>query len=73
MIMKNNEFVEQVKKLCSEKEMNYIDAVIKVCEDQNVEIETAAHWIKQDVVFKSFIQAEAENLNILKKTARLPI
>lgn len=71
--MKNNEFVEQVKKLCAEKSMSYIDAVIKVCELENVEIETAAHWIKQDVIFKSSIQLEAENLNFLKKGARLPI
>jgi hypothetical protein len=38
-----------------------------------VEIEYVASFIKKDPVFKSKIEAEAENLNILKKTARLPI
>lgn len=71
--MNSNNFVDRVIKLCSEKNMEYIDAVVKLCEEENIEIETAAYWIKKDPTIKSFIQSEAENLNFLKKTARLPI
>ena len=71
--MNNNEFVEKVQKLCLEKNIEYIDAVLILCERENIEIETAAYWIKKDPAMKSYIQAEAENLNVLKKTARLPI
>jgi hypothetical protein len=38
-----------------------------------VEVEYAAALIKKDPVFKSKIEVEAENLNILKKGARLPV
>lgn len=53
--------------------MEYIDAVVYWCERNNVEIEYAAALIKKDSVIMSHIQTEAENLNILKKTAKLPI
>lgn len=53
--------------------MEYIDAVVYWCEKNNVEVEYAAALIKKDSVILSQIQTEAENLNILKKTAKLPI
>jgi hypothetical protein len=43
------------------------------CEKNNIEVETAAVWIKKDNSLKSKVQAEAEELNILKRGARLPI
>jgi hypothetical protein len=72
-MLKNSGFVEEVEKLCREKNIEYIDAVVFWCEKNNLEIETAAYWIKKDPAMRSKIQAEAENLNILKRGARLPI
>jgi uncharacterized protein YeaC (DUF1315 family) len=72
-MFKNSIFVEEVEKLCKDKNIEYIDAVVFWCEKNNLEIETAAYWIKKDPVMKSKLQVEAENLNILKKGARLPI
>lgn len=72
MSIKNN-FVEEVEKLCLEKNIEYIDAVVIWCEKNNLEVETAAYWIRKDITMKSKIQAEAENLNVLKKGAQLPI
>lgn len=69
---KTNTFVEEIETLCREKSIEYIDAVVIWCERNNLEIETAAYWIKKDPVMKSKIQSEAENLNFLKKGARLP-
>lgn len=68
-----NFFVEEIETLCREKNIEYIDAVVLWCEKNNLEVETAAFWIKKDSTMKSKIQAEAETLNILKRGAKLPI
>jgi hypothetical protein len=62
-----------VENLCQSKNLEYIDAVVYWCEQHKVEIEFVAQMIKKDPALKSKIQAEAENLNILKRGARLPI
>ena len=72
-MLKNSGFVEEVEKLCREKNIEYTDAVVFWCEKNNLEIEQAAYWIKKDPAMRAKIQAEAENLNILKRGARLPI
>lgn len=72
-MLKQLNFSQDVRKLCQEKSMEYIDAVVHWCEKNNVEVEYAAALIKKDSVILSQIQTEAENLNILKKTAKLPI
>jgi hypothetical protein len=71
--LSNTFFINEIETLCQSKNIEYIDAVVYWCEKNNVEIEYVASFIKKDPVFKSKIEAEAENLNILKKTARLPI
>lgn len=48
---------------------SYVEAVIKWCEENNVELETAADLIKKSSPLKTKIQAEAEEVNILKKTS----
>lgn len=68
-----NFFVEEIEILCREKNIEYIDAVVLWCEKNNLEVETAAFWIKKDPTMKSKIQAEAETLNILKRGAKLPV
>jgi hypothetical protein len=71
-MIKNN-FVEEIELLCREKNIEYIDAIVMWCEKNNLEVETAAYWIKKDPCMKMKVQAEAETLNILKRGARLPI
>jgi hypothetical protein len=71
--MNNFAFIEEIEKLCITKNIEYIDAIVLWCERNNLEVETAAGWIKKDPVMKSKIQAEAENLNVLKRGARLPL
>ena len=53
--------------------MEFIDAVIQWCDMNNTEVEYAAALIKRDPYILSNIQVEAEDLNFLKKCARLPI
>lgn len=71
-MIKNN-FVEEIEVLCKEKNIEYIDAIVLWCEKNKLEVETAAYWIKKDPTMKAKIQAEAENLNFMKRGARLPI
>lgn len=71
-MIKNN-FVEEVEDLIRDKKMEYIDAVVMWCAKNNLDVETAAYWIKKDSTMKAKIQAEAENMNVLKRGARLPI
>jgi len=67
------DFVKEIDKLVIDKNLNFFDAVMHYCEVNNIEVETAASLVKQSTVLKARIQIEAENLNLMKKTARLPI
>jgi len=71
--LNDRSFVDEIEHLCKSKNLEYIDAVVHWCEKNKFEVEFAASLIKKDVVLKSKIQEEAENLNVLKRTARLPI
>lgn len=72
-MLKNNSFIEDIETLCANKNIEYIDAIIMWCEKNNLEIEYAAEIIKKNPLIKSKVQYEAENLNFLQKSARLPI
>ena len=71
--LNSNNFAMEIEELCQKSGVEYIDAVVYWCEKNKVEVEYVANLIKKDPVFKSKLQTEAENLNILKKAARLPI
>lgn len=72
-MLKNTIFIEEIEKIKEQINSDYIDCVVHWCEKNNLEVETAAYWIKRDSALKAKIQEEAESLNILKKTSRLPI
>jgi hypothetical protein len=71
--LSSNNFASEIEDMCRVKNIDYIDAVVLWCEKNKIEIEFVAGLIKKDPVFKSKIQVEAENLNVLKRGARLPI
>lgn len=71
--MIKQQFIEEIESICKNRKVEYIDAIVMWCEKNNIEVETAAAWIKKDNSMKSKVQAEAEDLNILKRGARLPI
>lgn len=68
-----SEFLQEIEALVKDKRMEYIDAVIHFCNEQGIEIETAAQLIKSSMVMKAKIQGEAENLGYLQKSAKLPL
>jgi len=69
----NSNFIEEIEYICRTKNIEYIDAIVDWCDKNKQEVEFAAAIIKKDPVFKSKLQAEAENINVLKRGARLPI
>jgi hypothetical protein len=69
----NVNYVQEIENLVRDKNIEYIDAIVHYCEKSGLEIEFLAGIIKKDPVMKSKLQFEAENLNFMKKSARLPI
>jgi len=72
-IKSSSDFVKEIEKLVVTKNIEFFDAVLYYCEVNNIEVETAASLVKQNSILKAKIQSEAENLNLMKKSARLPI
>ena len=72
-IFDSNKFSTEIETMCRTKNIEYIDAVVHWCEKNKIDIEYIAGIIKKDPVIKSKIQAEAENMNVLKRSAKLPI
>lgn len=71
--LSSNAFFESIQTLSTNLNIDYIEAVIHYCERNNIEIETAAAMIKQNSKEKAKLQINAEALNYLPKTAKLPI
>lgn len=71
--MIKQQFIEEIESICKNKKVEYIDAIIMWCENNNVEVEIAASWIKKEPTIKYKVQAEAEELNFIKRGATLPL
>jgi hypothetical protein len=68
----NVDLAKEIERLTKSGDTDIIDAICHWCKENNVDIETAAALIKRDQVLKAKVQIEAENLNIIKPTAKLP-
>ena len=60
-----------IEQLVKEKELSYMDAVLHYAQTSEIEPEAMAKMLNQSI--KDKIEVEAQNLNMLKKTAKLPI
>ena len=65
------EFYTKIVKLVQDTKLSYMDAVLHYCDQNNMEPETAAQLVNTKL--KAQIREEAEVLNFLPKTAKLPI
>lgn len=72
-ILKSDVFYNEVDIIVRKYKISYIEAVTYFCEKNNVEVEIAAALIKGNPRIKSAVQIEGEDLNILPKSARLPV
>ena len=65
------EFYTKIVKLVEDTKLSYMDAVMHYCDLNNMEPETAAQLVNTKL--KAQIREEAEVLNFLPKTAKLPL
>lgn len=66
-------FCSDIEQLVLNGDVDYIDAIVYYCEKNNIEIEVAAQYIKQNVNLKLKVQCDGELLNYLPKRAKLPL
>jgi len=64
-------FAKQVEDIVQKDNHSYIDAVIKICEENEVDLEDARKFISP--IIKNKIEAEAMNLNFLPRQNTLPV
>lgn len=69
--MTRTTFSDTIEKLVCEKKISYMDAIVHYCENNELEIESAAKLLNS--IIKSKIECEAQELNFLPKTAKLPL
>ena len=65
--------IKEIEKIRQRDQVKYMDAVVYYCEENRIEIESIAAIITNIPVLCSRIQKEAEELNYLEKTRRLPL
>jgi hypothetical protein len=77
--MRKIEKFENQKRICHDieilvisKRIDYIEAAILYAEENDYEIEYIANILAKNIVMRSKIEQEAEDLNFIKKRARLP-
>ena len=60
-----------IEQLVKEKELSYMDAVLHYAQTSEIEPEAMAKMLNQSI--KDKIEVEAQELHLLKKTAKLPL
>jgi len=65
------DFSMMIKELSIDKKIGLMDAICHHCKETELEIEVAATLVSS--ALKAEIKEEAQDLNLLKKTSKLPI
>lgn len=65
------EFNNKIKELMRTTNMGIMDSILFYCEENKLEYETVSDLISQEN--KQRLREEAETINLLPKTAKLPI
>ena len=66
-VLGSDYFKESIEALVKAHNLSYIDAVVHFCQQNNIEMETAASIIKASSKMKKKIKVEATDLNLMKK------
>lgn len=67
--MTSAKFSQEVEKIAlNNQDMNYIDAVLHLCEINEIEVESVPKLISKPL--KEKLKYEAQKLNFIKKTSR---
>lgn len=70
-VMDKKKFSMLVEKRAAQTKASYMDSVIDVCEQNNIEVETVGRFVTPSL--KAKIEAEAIELNFMKGGNTLPI
>ncbi len=65
------EFSDTILKLSEESRESIMDTIVGYCEKNGLEVDIASTLISSSL--KAKIREEAQELNLLKKTAKLPV
>jgi len=65
------EFSDLINVLAEKEKMSRMDAIVHHCQQTGLEIDVASTLVSS--ALKSKIREEAQELNLLKKTAKLPL
>lgn len=63
-----DKFAEDIEKLVLATQLNYIDAIVQYCEDNEIEIESVGKLINKPL--KEKLRYNATELNYMKKTSK---
>lgn len=63
-------FAADIEQIVAETDYNYIEAIVEYCNTTGMEIEVASSLVNNNL--KSKIENDAQDLNLLPKSARLP-
>ena len=63
-----NKFTTDIEQLVLTTELNYIEALVSYCEENNIEFESVGKLIAKPL--KDKLKAEATELNYLKRTSK---
>jgi hypothetical protein len=68
-----DKFAEEIEGIVLRTQLNYIDAIVQYCEQNDIEIETVNKLVSKPL--KEKLKAEAMHLNFLKPTSKgkLPV
>ena len=66
-----SKFAKMIESSVTKDKLSYMDAVIHLCDQHNVELEEVRKFISP--VIKNKLEAEAMNLNFLPRGNQLPI
>lgn len=55
------------------KEVSFIDALVHYADKHDLEIEMVGEIVRRSQVLKAKVREDAEELNLLEKTTRLPV
>ena len=71
--LSKDKFAEEIEALVKNTKMNYIDAIVQFCEENNIELDGISKLISRPL--KEKLRYNATELNFLKKTtrAKLPL
>tara|TARA_R100000152_G_C6591663_1_gene51946 strand:+ start:133 stop:351 length:219 start_codon:yes stop_codon:yes gene_type:complete len=72
MIFEDSEnFSNQVEEFVKKNGGGYIEAIVELCDEKNIEPEVAAKFLTQPIIEK--LENEGQESNLLPKGARLPL